>query len=189
MEITEALRLVVLYAHLLVSVFALQQVLSADFKVLRHQLQARDLVLVHGRVVWLLGGLWITGLLLAGIDLQFDAALLAAKPKLAAKLITVVVLTLNGILLRWWCFPRLTSRRRMTAFESSLVMALGAASTASWLMAAFFGIAKPLQHWPLGSLLVLYVAVLAAAVAVSQVLSLRMRGPVQAERSPLKTAM
>lgn len=164
-------RLLFLYAHLLLCVFALQRVLATDWRVLRGTLGAAELERTHRVVVRLLAGLWLTGLTLAAIDLGFDASTLLDRPKLATKFVTVLVLTLNGVVLRAWCFPRLTAGRPLAGAEEALVMCAGALSTASWLAAAFFGIAKPLQHRPLTDGLTVYATIVGGALLAALVLA------------------
>ena len=53
----------------------------------------------------LLDLLWVTGLILLVIDVGFYLTAVAAKPKLAAKLTGVCLLTANGALLHWLAFP------------------------------------------------------------------------------------
>lgn len=175
MEPLTIFRLVFVYAHLLLCVFALQLVLSTDFRVLREQLSERTLTAVHQRIVQLLAGLWLTGLLVAAIDLGFDPSQIVRFPKTIAKLCAVGLLTANGIVLRYWCFPRMMGGHAPGTAEFLAVMACGAISTASWLMAAFFGIARPLQRWPVASILELFVGALALAVLAALLLGLVLR--------------
>lgn len=169
METEVIVRLLLIYIHLMLCVFALHDVLVNDWKVLRRQLRPDELATLHRRVVWLLSGLWLTGLAVAAIDLGFDPTQLADAPKTVAKLATVGVLSVNGLLLRYWCFPRIWRIEELGAAEVALVTAAGAMSTASWLMASFLGVARPLRDAP--GLLHLYGAVLAAAVVVAVALS------------------
>lgn len=160
-------RLLLIYAHLILCVFALHEVLVSDWNVLWRKIKPYTLDLTHQRLVWLLSGLWLTGLAVASIDLGFDPGQLSGKPKLVAKLVTVGVLSANGFLLYHWCFPRIERLQELGAVETSLVMAAGATSTASWLMAAFLGVAKSLQDARQIGLLELYGIVLAVAIVVS----------------------
>ena len=171
MEITEATRLFLVYAHLLLCAFALQQVLSGDVRVLRNLVTEQELRQLHQRVIWLLAGLWLTGAALIGVDMAFGPAFPSSK--LIAKVVTVSLLTLNGFALGRYCLPRVARMAKLGRTERRWVMACGAMSTAGWLMAAFFGIARPLQSWHVASLLGLYAAVVAAAVLVSQWLAAR----------------
>ena len=115
--------------------------------------------------------------MIVGIDLGFDPRLIVERPKLLAKLSVVTVLSLNGVLLRCYCFPRISGRREPSALEWLLVMVCGAVSTSSWLMAAFFGIARPLQHWPAKATLGLYGLVLISASVVALPAAALLRRP------------
>ncbi len=69
--------------------------------------------------------------------------------KLWAKFTVVSVLTLNGIALHYYSFPRVTSRRGLLGlptFEQILVVLTGALSTTSWLFACYLGIARPWNY-------------------------------------------
>ncbi|MBC7939508.1 MAG: hypothetical protein H7Z19_07035, partial [Chitinophagaceae bacterium] len=115
MDFTTTARLGVIFIHLLLCCVALQTVLQTDLRVLRGGVGAAALLGVHRRLVVLLGGLWASGLTLAAIDIGFDVAGIAERPKLMVKLLCVLVLTLNGLLLRHWCFPRRASGRALGA--------------------------------------------------------------------------
>lgn len=167
LEPTAVLRLALLYAHLLLCVFALHTVLAADRRVLRKRIGATQLMAVHHRVLLLLTGLWLTGLGIVGIDLAWRFGEIAQHPKLAAKMLSVCVLSLNAFALRYYCFPRLLAERRLGRGEVAILMTCGAVSTASWLAAAFFGLARPLQSWSLASTTGLYLLALAAAIALA----------------------
>ena len=106
MNLLQAARLLLVFAHLLLCAFALQRLLVTDWRVLRARLGPDELAATHRVMVVLLAGLWASGVALAAIDLGVDAARLAAEPKLACKLLVVGALTANGVLLRAYCFPR-----------------------------------------------------------------------------------
>jgi hypothetical protein len=172
MEIETFARLLLIYAHFLLSVFALRNVLSNDWKVLQRSIQFEELMSVHRQMVWLLSALWITGLSIIAIDVNFDPEQLADKPKILVKLLTVGVLTGNGLLLYYWCFPRIINIGKLGMAEVILVMSSGAVSTASWLMATFLGIAKPLATAPVEFLLGLYGIKMMLAVMVAALLAI-----------------
>lgn len=179
MEAPALARLVLVYAHLLLCVFALHLVLSTDHRVLRRHIRATRLLGVHRRVLRLLLGLWLTGIAIMLLDFGPQMAGVSERPKLLAKLMCVVVLSLNGLVLRYWSFPRLVSGRQLDRGEAAVLMSTGAISLASWLAAAFFGIARPLAEWPVAATVGLYGVLVAAAVTVALMLAsrLRVRGP------------
>lgn len=159
------LRLGLLFAHLLACVFALHDVLQADWRLLWGRLAREDLAAVRLRVHRSLIALWLTGLAVVAIDLGGTPAMLAAKPKIAAKLVVVLALTLNGIVLNRQAFPLLASGVRLSRARLRWVMGCGALSSSSWLFAAFLGLARPLAQVPLPELLQLYLWVAGTAVA------------------------
>lgn len=111
------------------------------------------------------------------MDVGGNLAVLAERPKLIAKLVCVLVLTINGLALYLYAMPRITAQRPLAAAERYGMAVLGAVSTASWLMAAFIGAGRPLAAWPLGHVLGLYAAVLLAACAMALVLCSALRSP------------
>ena len=172
-----ALRVVLIYAHLLLCLLALFTVLRTDYRVVTRHISRRRLLQAHRHIVWLLTGLWLTGLAVVVVDLGplgITISAMAERPKLVAKLLCVSVLTANGAALRYWSFPRLAAERRLSLREAALVMATGAISLTSWLLAAFYGIAKPLQQWPLAGTLGLYLGSVAVAVGAAFLLSPRL---------------
>ena len=143
----DILRLALLYSHLLLLAFALQRVLSEDWRLLMRQVDAtrlKDTMLV---VPFLLAGLWVTGLTIAAIDTRLSWVEFAAKPKLQTKLVCLCVLTANGWALHHKVFKRLSNPRRIDAKTALGFGALGAISTSSWLFAAFLGVARPLERY------------------------------------------
>lgn len=167
-----ALRLALLYAHLLACVLALHTVLSTDWRLLNGRINARQLLHAHRRVVWVLAALWVSGGAIVALD---GLVQLQNNPKLIAKILCVSLLTLNGVMLRLWCLPRLVSDRPLTRLEACVLMACGAVSTTCWLMAGFYGIARPLADWPLQQNLLLLGAALAVALPVALSLQGRLR--------------
>lgn len=169
---TESLRLLLLFGHLLLCIFALQRVLQTDVRVLRGLAGAEEMRRTHALLVRLLAGLWISGVALAAIDLNLQFTTIGDKPKLIVKLLTVMVLTANALVLRYRCFEYLATGRTLCSGTGLMVLAAGALSTASWLAAAFFGMARPLQAWPLSVSLGLYAVLIAAALLGAAALAL-----------------
>lgn len=90
-------------------------------------------------------GLWVTGLLLIGLDTGFDAAAMASRDKLLAKLTVLAVLTANSVLLHRMVFPCFVAARSGQAVPRCtpwLASAAGAVSAAGWLYAVFLGVAR-----------------------------------------------
>jgi hypothetical protein len=93
--------------------------------------------------------LWISGLTLVLLGYLENPQQYLMNEKLWAKFTVVSVLTLNGIALHYYSFPRVTSRRGLLGlptFEQILVVLTGALSTTSWLFACYLGIARPWNY-------------------------------------------
>jgi hypothetical protein len=173
LEAVSVVRTALIFAHLLLSAFALQCVLSSDWRLLFSHVSRRRIARTHRLLLRLLAGLWLSGLLLLAIDVGFDFSEIGARPKLLLKLTCVLTLTANGIVLSAWCFPRLGRREPLTRMEAFAVMTLGAVSTCSWLMAAFVGVARPLAQYPFSQLINLYAVAIIVAVVLAIVLRKR----------------
>lgn len=186
MDLNTALRLALLYAHLLACVLALHTVLRTDWRLLNSRIKARQLLHAHKRVVWVLGALWLSGAAIVVLD---GLAQLQHNPKLIAKIVCVSLLTLNGVVLRLWCLPRLVSDRPLTRTEASLLMACGALSTTCWLMAGFYGIARPLVTWTVQENLLLLGAALAVALPVALSMQGRLRDGRRVQLRALRRAL
>jgi hypothetical protein len=169
----ELARLALLFLHLLAFAAAFVGVAFGD-----HALFARSRIrteLLHSAsrvVVAALASLWITGLLIVAVDTGFAWQPLESRPKLLAKLSVVLALTANGVLLHRWVFPRLVPGRAATREqalrEAGLASLLGGFSAASWLTAAFIGLAKPLAALlGYGGFMALYALALLAALPVA----------------------
>lgn len=163
----EIFRLVLLFGHLLFCALALAQVLKTDFAIAFGHFTRESLQREARNIAWVLVLLWISGLTIIYLDTGFDLAVLASKPKLLLKLMCVVVLTANGIVLHTLSFPVMLKVGPLRWPESVLLAATGALSTSHWLMAAFFGIAKPLGKIPLAQLLPIYGGLCVAIVLLS----------------------
>ena len=181
-----ALRLALLYVHLLACVLALHTVLSTDWRLLNARINAKQLLHAHRRVVWVLAALWLTGGAIVALD---GLAQLQNNPKLIAKILCVGLLTLNGVLLRLWCLPRLVGERPLSRTEACVLMASGALSTTCWLMAGFYGIARPLVDWTVQENLLLLGAALAVSLPVALSLQGRLRDGRRARLRGLRRAL
>jgi hypothetical protein len=160
-------RVGLLCLHLMFVVPALFLVLKTDLRVLRRCVSAQTMRRVHRRLVWLLWGLWASGGAIVLVDVGGDLTLLLERPKLLAKLACVVALTANAAVLRHYALPRITARRLLGHAEARWLAVVGAVSTASWLMAAFLGLARPMASWSVPQALGLYGLVLAGAITVA----------------------
>jgi hypothetical protein len=106
------------------------------------RIDAAKLEAIARNIARLLGLLWLTGAALIVLDVGMDWASLAHKPKLAAKLTVVLLLTANGALLHWVVFPMLTTPQRSPGFASAVCSVVGMVSSVTWLFASFVGVAR-----------------------------------------------
>jgi hypothetical protein len=147
------MKTVIVYFHLIATCIAVGSLLIKDLELLF--LKGRPLFprektgLIHtAQVIFLsLCALWVSGLLLVVVGLLENPQYLANE-KLWAKVTVVCLLTLNGVLLHFYSFPRVVSHQGLVGLsgsEQTLVMFSGAVSTSSWLFACFLGIARPLN--------------------------------------------
>ncbi|AOY01468.1 hypothetical protein [Jeongeupia sp. USM3] len=171
---TETLRLLLLYPHLLACCVAIGATVLADLKIMGRRTGAGDralLQLVSRTVLVALALLWGTGLAIILLDFGHwpGWAELAAHPKLASKLIVVMVLTLNGAALHHYALPRLLPAvpAPLGRGQRLRLACIGGVSAASWGFAAFLGIARPLAgKLGTGAFLGLYLAALLIALGV-----------------------
>lgn len=163
----EWLRLLLVYTHLLLSMLALARVLTADVGLVTGKLSRQALRSTVQSIVWFLCGLWISGLSIIWLDTGFDPSTLAERPKLLFKLVSVSVLTGNGLLLHRLAFPVLLSNAPMNLRTSILIGITGSLSTLHWLLAAFIGVSRPLDRLPIQVLLQSYVLLCSVVVIIS----------------------
>jgi hypothetical protein len=161
------LRVALLFIHLLLCVAALALVVKTDLRVLRRRVSPQTMGRVHRRLVWLLAGLWASGGAVLLLDLGGDLGLLLERPKLLAKVACVALLTANAWLLRRHALPRITAQRVLSPGEARALAVAGAVSTASWLLAAFLGLAKPIAAWSVTEALAFYAVVMLGAALVA----------------------
>lgn len=174
------LKALIVYVHLLATAFALVELLKFDFQMLRKLNQPlsiaarKQLRRVRVTISLALAVLWVTG-----IGLVVSSALVApdstwANEKLWMKVITVLLLTLNGILVHRvasrWLAPGLVVSE-MPPLQQQLLLVMGTVSTVSWLFAAFLGIARTWDNTArIEELLALYGTLLIGAIVVLNVL-------------------
>ena len=125
--------------------------------------------------------LWITGLALVLLGYLENPQQYLMNEKLWAKFTVVSVLTLNGIALHYFSFPRVTSRRGLlglSTFEQILVTLTGAISSTSWLFACYLGIARPWNYTvDYSYVMFIYAGLLIAAAIVAGEVLRMMRTP------------
>ncbi|BCL77400.1 hypothetical protein JHS3_31360 [Jeongeupia sp. HS-3] len=182
---TDTLRLLLLYPHLLACCVAIGATVLADLKIMGRRTGVGDRALLQlaSRVVLVaLALLWLTGLAIIVLDFGHWPGVgeLVARPKLLSKLVVVMVLTLNGAALHHYALPRLlpaTPEHAMLKRHQRLALAcIGGTSAASWGFAAFLGIARPLAgKLSTGGFLSLYLVALGLALGVGLLSAQRVR--------------
>lgn len=141
----------IVYAHLLSACVAVGILLMQDLALAKTRGSAlsanaiRDLTKSAEVMFIALVLLWLSGLTLVLLGYLENPQQYLMNEKLWAKFTVVAVLTLNGIALHYFSFPRVTSRKGLLGlptFEQILVVLTGALSSVSWLFACYLGIAR-----------------------------------------------
>ena len=133
-----ALRMVLVFGHLLALLIATAGVCFADYSLFAgRRIDAGLLGTASRLVIAALSVLWLTGLGIVWIDTGFDTAELVTRTKLLANLTVGLALTLNGVALHHLAFPRLVTPQRNVQRAALVPTLLGAVSTSSWLFAMF----------------------------------------------------
>jgi hypothetical protein len=167
MEISVLARQALVYGHIIAFALALATILKEDARFLRaKRIDPASLLASAKLVKWLLLALWATGLPMVIMDVGTDISLLT--PKLVAKLIVVVALTLNGMLLHLIVFPMLSGKPKNPARAATIAATLGAVSMTSWLYAFFLGASRIVAHYfSLSDFVLLYLLALTIALMVA----------------------
>lgn len=131
--------------------------------------------------------LWISGLTLVIVGYLDNPQQYLMNPKLWAKFTVVSILTLNGLLLHYFSFPRVVSHTGLlgrSPLEQSLIAATGAISSTSWLFACFLGIARP---WNYTAQYEFVMLVYAALVIGAVIVACKIMHSLRANEPPLLT--
>lgn len=170
----DLVRMAVVFSHLIACCVAIGLVLTSDVAMVRQMLRGDPttalgqghLETLQRTVARALGALWITGLALVWFDTAVQGAHILANPKLHAKILVVVLLTINGLVLHEHVLPWMTrsgSVLRLSFRQSMLTLLSGAASGVSWVYAAMLGVGRPLSgRFSLLELMVGYPLLIAA---------------------------
>ena len=149
------MKTLIVYSHLLAACVAICILLIQDLALAKSKgspLSAgaiKDLTKSAEIMFIALVVLWISGLALVLLGYLENPQQYLMNEKLWAKFTVVSVLTLNGVALHYFSFPRVTSRRGLLGlptFEQVLVTLTGALSSVSWLFACYLGIARPWNY-------------------------------------------
>lgn len=149
------MKTLIVYAHLIAACVAIGILLMQDLALAKTRgkalssLAIKDLTKAADIMFIALVVLWISGLTLVLLGYLENPAQYLMNEKLWAKFTVVSVLTLNGIALHYFSFPRVTSSRGLIGlpgFEQITVALTGAVSSVSWLFACYLGIARPWNY-------------------------------------------
>ncbi len=147
------LHTLILFAHLLAASMALGAIVATDLRLLSKLAQDRVRIappneFVARIVMVALLLLYVTGGAIVAMGaLERDDYL--SNPKLQAKVLMVVLLTLNAFVLHKLTFPRLARGRRVARWHVTdwiLVAVPVATSNFLWMFTAFLGIARPWNY-------------------------------------------
>lgn len=187
------MKTLIVYAHLLAACVAVGILLLQDStlaKTLGRALSSTavaDLSKAADIMFGALVALWVSGLALVVMGYLGDPQQYLFNEKLWAKFSVVSFLTLNGIALHYFSFPRVTCSAGLlgrSVLEQTLVVATGALSTVSWLYACFLGIARPWNHTMEYSLVM---TIYACLVAAALIVGLKVMHSLRATQPPLLT--
>jgi hypothetical protein len=143
-DIPALVRSTLIFAHVLLLAGAAISIAFADYAVFRAEVVDHNMLAkASGAVIWVLCALWLTGLLIIGIDLQTHAISWLGTPKLQAKLCVVIALSTNGYFLHKYAIHSLGNYSNQAQKNARRDAILGAVSGVSWVYALFLGVAKP----------------------------------------------
>jgi len=142
--VTEAIRSVTIFLHLLFFAMAVYTLLACDYAVWTERWNPECLNSITSQMKFFLYGLWATGAMLILSDHGTDIAAIVANTKLVFKLIVVTVLTLNGALIHRVAIPLLSEGGKLIPANAKKLTAMSAVSTSHWLLAALIGCFQPL---------------------------------------------
>ena len=172
------IKVLFVYAHLIAACVAISVLFIQDLALASWRGRAMDAKAITnlqnsaGIVTYSLVALWITGLVIVAIG-YLDNPAYIMNQKLWGKFSVVIILTLNGLILHRYSFPKLVSPQGYLGARSGeqlLVLMTAVISIISWLYSCYLGIAR---HWnnvaPYGYVMMIYVAVLAITLLVALV--------------------
>ena len=179
-------RLLLLYIHVVAFAIALGCVLREDAKLVsRLPLDVDSLRATSRIVASALAVLWASGFAIILIDSGGGLSAIGSNPKLLAKLVIVCALTLNGVALHAFAFPRLQDPPTTINASAHLAAALGATSAASWAFATLLGISRGIfKLLSFEDLILAYGLTLAAAICAALLLVT----PILRRKMQLRTA-
>ena len=190
--------MLLVFAHLLAASMALGAIVATDLRLLSKLSQDRLRIappneFVARIVVVALLMLYVTGGAIVAQGVLERPDYLTGNPKLQAKMLLVVLLTLNAFVLHKLTFPRLARGRRVARWHAAdwiLVAVPVAMSNFLWMFVAFLGIARPWNYsMPLRDILEVAAALyIVAQVGVFAILAMASRN-VEPERKGVGNAL
>jgi hypothetical protein len=145
------MKTLIIYVHLLAACLAIGILILQDLALVKTQGRplSNSAIMELERTAKLtffaLGALWISGLLLIVIGYMESPNNYLFNEKLWAKFTVVFVLTLNGLFLHNYSFPKVISPQGVNGLSINaqfFVLLSGAISSTSWFFASFLGIAR-----------------------------------------------
>ncbi len=187
------MKTLLVYAHLLAACVSVGILLLQDLALAKtrgnplpekmvHDLRTAADIMFAALVV-----LWVTGLALVIVGYLDNPQQYLMNPKLWAKFTVVSILTLNGLLLHYFSFPRVVSHTGLlgrSPLEQSLIATTGAISSTSWLFACFLGIAR---HWNYTAQYEFVMLVYAALVIGAVIVACKIMHSLRVQEPPLLT--
>ncbi len=149
------MKTLIVYAHLIAACAAIGILLIQDLALAKSlgkplsKSAINDLTKSADIMFAALVALWVSGLTLVVMGYLENPQQYLFNEKLWAKYTVVSILTLNGIVLHFFSFGRITSPGGLLecpANEQILVVMTGAISSVSWLFACYLGIARPWNY-------------------------------------------
>lgn len=149
------MKTLIVYAHLLAACIAVGVLLMQDLALAKSRggrlsfTAVQDLTKAASIMFAALVVLWISGLALVLMGYLENPQQYLLNEKLWAKFTVVSVLTINGIGLHYFSFPRVIAPQGLLgqpAMDQVLVVLTGAVSSVSWLFACYLGIARPWNY-------------------------------------------
>jgi hypothetical protein len=165
--------MLLVFVHLLAASTALGAIVATDLRLLSRLAQDRVRIappndFVARIVIIALLVLYVSGAMIVWQGVSERADYLA-NPKLQAKFLLVVLLSINAFVLHRFTFPRLARGRSVARWHVSdwLVVAIPVAvSNFLWMFLAFLGVARPWNYaMPLGRILLIAAILYAVAQA------------------------
>lgn len=133
------------FFHLAAFAWALALVIKEDYHFVKtKKVDTKQLAASAHSLVYLLAGLWGSGIILIAMKVGTDFNALLGNSKLMAKITVVSILTLNGYFLHHKAFPQLM--RKCVETPMAIVI-MGAISSTSWMAASMIGACRTLAPY------------------------------------------